>query len=237
MSSIRNFRPYVGILHIAAGIVLGAVSILLGACQVAISPPVTPLPVPASAEAEAPAPTKPASEELEEQKFFSAGLIQLRDPLDEPEFYCVDVPGTGTSLNLQGALTAHTCKPGAEDEIFRMNSPSTRQFSMPAYNLCIEAGGPEAGHTLHLADCSSARLQQFRYFDIGQIRLAHGSVGGLCLTVASGAGEPTGGPSHLRRGLTMEACDQVDAARSLWTVGSPVVVTIESSTKEQTANS
>ena len=103
---------------------------------------------------------------------------------------------------------------------------------MPAYNLCMEAGGPEAGHTLHLADCSSARLQQFRYFDIGQIRLAHGSVGGLCLTVASGAGEPTGGPSHLRRGLTMEACDQVDAARSLWTVGSPVVVTIESSTKE-----
>ena len=103
---------------------------------------------------------------------------------------------------------------------------------MPAYNLCMEAGGPEAGHTLHLADCSSARLQQFRYFDIGQIRLVHGSVGGLCLTVASGAGEPTGGPSHLRRGLTMEACDQVDAARSLWTVGSPVVVTIESSTKE-----
>ena len=89
MSSIRNFRPCVGILHIAAGIVLGAVSILLGACQVAISPPVTPLPVPASAEAEAPAPTKPASEELEEQQFFSAGLIQLRDPLDEPEFYCV----------------------------------------------------------------------------------------------------------------------------------------------------
>ena len=66
---------------------------------------------------------------------------------------------------------------------------------MPAYNLCMEAGGPEAGHTLHLADCSSARLQQFRYFGIGQIRLAHGSVGGLCLTVESGAGERQEAPA------------------------------------------
>ena len=154
----------------------------------------TPLPVPASEEAEAAAPPKPASEESEEQKFFSAGLIQLRDPLDEPEFYCVDVPGVGATLNLQGALTAHTCKPGAEDEIFHMDSSSTGQISMPAYNLCMEADGPEAGNSLHLAECSSARLQQFRYFDIGQIRLAHGSVGELCLTVASGVGEPTGRP-------------------------------------------
>ena len=232
MSSIRNFRPFVRILHIAAGIVLGAVAILPGACQVATSPPVTPLPVAAAEEAAAPAPSKPASEESEEQKFFSAGLIQLRDPLDEPEFYCVDVPGVGATLNLQGALTAHTCKPGAEDEIFHMTLSSTGQFSMPAYNLCMEADGPEAGNSLHLAECSSERLQLFRYFDIGQIRLAHGSVGELCLTVASGVGEPTGGPSHLRRGLTMEACDQVDTARSLWIVGSPVVVTTESSTKE-----
>ncbi len=236
MSSIRNFRPYVRILRIAAGLVLGAVAILPGACQVATSPPVTPLPVPASEEAEAAAPTKPASEESseesEEQRFFSAGLIQLRDPLDEPEFYCVDVPGVGRTLNLQGALTAHTCKPGAEDEIFHVESSSPGQISMPAYNLCMEAEGPEAGNSLHLAECSSAPLQQFRYFDIGQIRLAHSSVGELCLTVASGVGEPTGGPSHLRRGLTIEACDQVDTARSLWIVGSPVVVTVESSTQE-----
>ena len=40
-----------------------------------------------------------------------ATLIQLVDALDEPEFYCVDVPGFGTSLNLRSALTAHTCKP------------------------------------------------------------------------------------------------------------------------------
>ena len=46
-----------------------------------------------------------------------AGLIQLRDSLDEPEYYCVDVPESAVSLNLQGALTELACKPGAEDLI------------------------------------------------------------------------------------------------------------------------
>ena len=232
MSSIGNSRPQLSFRHSASGFVLGAVAFLLVACQVVISPPVDPSPTPAEVKVESPTPTETSADLSVEQVPTTVGLIQLRDPLDEPEFYCVDVPGVGATLNLQGALTAHTCKPGAEDEIFHMNLSSTGQFSMPAYNLCMEADGPEAGNSLHLAECSSARLQQFRYFDIGQIRLAHGSVGELCLTVASGVGEPTGGPSHLRRGLTMEACDQVDTARSLWIVGSPVVVTFESSTKE-----
>ena len=232
MSSIGNSRPQLSFRHSASGFVLGAVAFLLVACQVVISPPVDPSPTPAEVKVESPTPTETSADLSVEQVPTTVGLIQLRDPLDEPEFYCVDVPGVGATLNLQGALTAHTCKPGAEDEIFHMNLSSTGQFSMPAYNLCMEADGPEAGNSLHLAECSSARLQQFRYFDIGQIRLAHGSVGGLCLTVASGVGEPTGGPSHLRRALTMEACDQVDTARSLWIVGSPVVVTVESSTQE-----
>ena len=232
MSSIGNSRPQLSFRHSASGFVLGAVAFLLVACQVVITPPVDPSPTPAEVKVESPTPTETSADLSVEQVPTTVGLIQLRDPLDEPEFYCVDVPGVGATLNLQGALTAHTCKPGAEDEIFHMNLSSTGQFSMPAYNLCMEADGPEAGNSLHLAECSSARLQQFRYFDIGQIRLAHGSVGELCLTVASGVGEPTGGPSHLRRGLTMEACDQVDTARSLWIVGSPVVVTFESSTKE-----
>ena len=43
-----------------------------------------------------------------------ATLLQLVDALDEPEYYCVDVPGFGASLSLQSALMAHTCKPGAD---------------------------------------------------------------------------------------------------------------------------
>ncbi|MCY3991536.1 MAG: RICIN domain-containing protein [Caldilineaceae bacterium] len=158
----------------------------------------------------------------------TVGLIQLRDPLDEPEYYCVDVPGFGRSLNLQGALTAHTCKPGADDEMFLFNSPAAGQISMPAYDLCVEASGEEAGSTLQLAGCSDAPLQRFRYEENGRIRLEKWTADGeLCLTVGPEPGEPTGGPSHLRRTLTLETCSQVDESRVLWTVGSPNVVTGE----------
>lgn len=40
----------------------------------------------------------------------------LEDPLDEPEFYCVDVAGFGANLNLNGPLQAHICKPVAGGE-------------------------------------------------------------------------------------------------------------------------
>ena len=68
-------------------------------------------------------------------------LIQLRDPLDEPEYYCVDVPGFGRSLNLDGVLTAHTCKPNADDELFIIDHRQAGQLYMPAYDRCVQARG------------------------------------------------------------------------------------------------
>ncbi len=208
------------------GFFLCLATLFLVACQLAIQPLETPSP-PAIVD-ESPTPIEAAPESSDVSVPASPGLIQLLDPLDEPEFYCVDVPGFGRSLNLQGALTAHTCKPGADDEMFLFNSPSAGQISMPAYDLCVEASGEETGSTLQLAGCSDAHRQQFRYSANGQIRLEQTTADGdLCLTVGSEAGEPTGGPSHLRRTLTLEACSQVDELRTLWTVGSPNVVTGE----------
>lgn len=216
-SSLRNS---------ALGMILSAAALLLAACQPLIAPPPPPQ-ASAAEEAETPTQTDPAPETSEELEPATAGLIQLQDPLDEPEYYCIDVPGFGRSLNLQGALTAHTCKPSADDEMFLFNSPSTGQFSMPAYNLCMAAGAAEAGSSLLLAECSASPLQRFQINEPGQIRLSPEESDDLCLTVAPEAGEPTGGPSHLRRNLTLETCDQDDSARSLWTVGSPTVVTDE----------
>ncbi|MDE0143484.1 MAG: ricin-type beta-trefoil lectin domain protein [Caldilineaceae bacterium] len=204
------------------GFFLCLVTLFLAACQLAIQPLESPSP-PAVVD-ESPTSVEAAPEPTEVSVPASPGLIQLLDPLDEPEFYCVDVPGFGRSLNLQGALTAHTCKPGADDEMFLFNSPAVGQISMPAYDLCVEASGEEPGSTLQLAGCAGAPLQQFRYDDNGQIRLEQGNADGeLCLTVGPGPGEPTGGPSHLRRTLTLENCSQIDETRTLWTVGSPNV--------------
>ena len=143
------------------------------------------------------------------------GLIELVDPLDEPERYCVDVPGWGNRLNLNAALMAHTCKPGAADELFTVNHPSEGQLYMRAYDRCATAESAQAGAELFLKPCGSSALQRFSFEGDGRIRLASKSV---CLVVAKGSGQPTGGPSHLRRDLTLEPCESVEESRSRWTL-------------------
>ena len=145
-------------------------------------------------------------------------FIQLEDPLDEPEFYCVDVPGAGRGVRLQAALQAHTCKPVevAEDELFTMNHPSGGQIYMKAYDLCVAAEGPKEESLLHLEPCSDSLLQRFSFASDGRIQLEGGADARLCLSVASGPGTPTGGPSHLRLELNLQRCDDVDPPRSRW---------------------
>lgn len=143
-------------------------------------------------------------------------LIQLQDPLDEPEYYCVDVPGFRDTLDLEGALTAHTCKPNSEDELFVFESEAG-QLRMEAYGLCVEAEGAAAGASLLLRDCDPERpLQKFTFAN-DQIQLGNA----LCLAISAADGEPTGGPSHLRRDLMLQSCAEVESALSQWTMPGP----------------
>lgn len=174
----------------------------LAACQTAVIQPTNSFP----------------SEQTSRELAYTAGLIQLQNPLDEPEFYCVDVPGAGLSLNLQGALQAHTCKlTAAEDETFTFNYPSVGQIYMEAYQLCVQADSVAAGAELRLQECADQPRQRFEYRD-GLIRLHDAGAGTLCLAIAQGAGTPTGGPSHLRRDLALQPCGEVEAALSEWEI-------------------
>ena len=141
------------------------------------------------------------------------GLIRLADPLDEPESYCVDVPGFRDRVRLDAPLMAHTCKPGAPDELFTLDHPGKGQVYMRAYSRCMEASSREAGAQLLLKPCSGVALQKFSFGGAGLFRLADSA---LCLAVAGGEGTPTGGPSHLRRDLALVACDGADHALSTW---------------------
>ena len=145
-------------------------------------------------------------------------FIQLEDPLDEPEYYCVDVPGAGRGVMLQAPLQAHTCKAVevAEDELFSIGHPLDGQIYMKAYDLCVVAESPEADSLLRLETCSDSALQRFSFESDGQIRLQSGAAAGLCLAVAPGPGTPTGGPSHLRLDLNLQRCDEVDPHRAIW---------------------
>ena len=168
---------------------------------------------PTSTPAEpAPAAAAPSGIAVDSAKA-DATLIQLVDALDEPEFYCVDVPGFGASLNLRSALTAHTCKPGADDEIFAANQLGPGNLFMPAYDLCMEADGTDTLAQLYLRACSDSAMQRFDLDSYGSLIL---SGAGLCMAVSPGDGEPTGGPSHVRRDLLLLDCGAAEPARSRW---------------------
>ena len=145
-------------------------------------------------------------------------LIQLSDPLDEPEYYCIDVPGFGARLNLSAALMAHTCKPGAADEMFAVNQPAAGNLSMPAYGLCMQADRTEAAAQLHLEECADTGLQRFNYDAQGALAVSGTD---LCVTVAPDAGQPTGGPSHLRRDLFLQPCAGAEPTLSRWLFPGP----------------
>ena len=149
--------------------------------------------------------------------FAAEGLIRLIDPLDEPEQYCLDVPGWGRRVNLDAALMAHTCKPGAADELFTPGSPAAGNLYMRAYDRCAEAASSSPGSQLLLKECSSSELQLFSFESDGRVRLQGSDV---CLAVAGGTGTRAGGPSHLRRDLTLEDCDAVESSLSTWKVPS-----------------
>lgn len=141
------------------------------------------------------------------------GLIQLLDPLDEPEFYCLDVPGWGNRLNLDAPLMAHTCKPGAADEMFTIGSQLPTRLFMQAYDRCVEAGSAQQGSELFMERCSDSKLQGFLIEEKGHIRLTGTE---LCLVVADGVGTPTNGPSHVRRNLSLESCNGTTPNLSIW---------------------
>ncbi len=147
-------------------------------------------------------------------------FIQLTDPLDEPEFYCVDVPGAGVGVRLENALQAHTCKPleTAADELFMFGRPGQGQIYMTAYDVCVEAEEAVKGSSLRLQRCSDSPNQLFS-LDNDVIRLNGAGDEKLCLAVDPGSGIPTGGPSHLRRALTLQGCETTERVLMSWSVG------------------
>ena len=82
------------------------------------------------------------------------GLVKLQDPLDEPELYCLDVPGFRDRVQLEAPLMAHTCKRrDAADELFTLDHPAEGQLYMKAYGLCVavaEGSGVPTGGPSHL---------------------------------------------------------------------------------------
>ncbi len=142
-------------------------------------------------------------------------MIRLVDPLDEPEFYCVDIPGFRQNVQLQAPLMAHTLKRfGSADEMWAIDYPSEGQIYASEYGLCIEAASAEPGAALLLKEPSDSPLQRFSFTENGYIALAGNP--NLGFSVGKDAGTETGGPSHLRRDLSLNSLSETDPSLTKW---------------------
>ncbi|MCB1813802.1 MAG: RICIN domain-containing protein, partial [Candidatus Competibacteraceae bacterium] len=140
-------------------------------------------------------------------------MIKLADPLDEPEFYCLDVTGWGDHLKIDDPVQVHTCKPDSPDQEFVVEGSTLK---MPEYNRCltVSASGDKAqpGTALMVRECDGRVMQNFRILSSGQIMLNNSN---LCLAAGSTSLEASG-PSHLWRVASLQPCETTDKKFITW---------------------
>jgi hypothetical protein len=143
--------------------------------------------------------------------------VRLVDPLDEPEFYCLDLAGWGDHLRLDDPLQAHTCKTRrANDQMFAFKDG---KIVVGDTGRCLEVAGsgspPLAGAAVLARQCGDNPLQAFTLEASGRI-VSTGS--DLCLAAGEESADASG-PSHVWRVLTVQKCDAVGAELTTWQVG------------------
>ncbi len=150
--------------------------------------------------------------------------VVLLDRLDDPRGYCLDILGYKQRARLDRGLQGHSCYSyqGAigVDQGFDSDAIQAGRFHMPGFDVCMTAETTQAGARLGLAKCDGSPQQGFSLTARGEI--VSGSAPTLCVTVAGGEAAPGGGgrPVHLKRRLTLEACDEGRARYQRWRVRS-----------------
>lgn len=94
------------------------------------------------------------------------GRIRLTRILDEPDGYCLDVPGPASNVMLQFPLVAHTCHADPlADQVFRFNDSGSGQirWTMDEYDLCFTADSADNLANLNLKACEGSPMQTFEY--------------------------------------------------------------------------
>lgn len=191
-----------------------------GASAAAVAPR-EPAPAPSNT---APAPTRAATTRPQGTVplTITSGLIRLRDDLDDPLGYCIDVRGFGSGIRLDADLQAHSCKQGfPEDQSFAIfGTPFPGQVRLFQYGVCLAVTEPTEGASILLRQCDDPSVDhEFDWMDDGRMRLvtvSKTSPSDLCVGVKGGQGEPAGGRNHLRRDLMLVDCHGVDPSLISW---------------------
>ena len=234
--------PAAGVVLLLAGVIALAVGCLAGEPGgMASSPAATDLPTatPLPAAMELPAATLlPTATDLPtltasptaaltvvartDEPMPSYRIIRLAAALDDPQHYCIDVPGHSGGVRLNAPLQAHTCKPGADDQTFQiaLGYYEYSELRLPAYERdsgCCLAVTDSDNSPVIAAVCHSRDESQFSADRIRRAgRLSVKAFRERCVGVAGGAGEPAGGRNHLRRDLRVYDCAAADPALITW---------------------
>jgi hypothetical protein len=144
-------------------------------------------------------------------------FIRLIDPLDEPEFYCLDLSGWGDHLRLDDPLQAHTCKSrNPADQMFSMVGDKIKVSNTDrCLALGVSSGKPLPGVAILARTCTDTPMQSFTHEANGRIRVTGTDA---CLTAGNESTDASG-PSHVWRVLSVASCDSTAPAMMTWQIG------------------
>jgi len=89
-------------------------------------------------------------------------LLRTVEPLDEPRGYCLDISGSGPTLDLEAPLQAHTCK-GLEPIDDQLFEASGQQIRASQHDRCLAVEALEPGQPVRLRACSDSRMQRWHF--------------------------------------------------------------------------
>ena len=161
------------------------------------------------------------------------GRIRLVRFLDEPDGYCLDVPGPPSNILLHIPVWAHTCHfDRLGDQVFRFNKDGDGRirWKFAKYDLCLTARAAKAGANFKLVACDNPNLQRYDYTGVGEFRLRRTN---FCIFVERtgpgprtkaaagqdqyGRGRPVNPQySHLARRLELQPCGTGEPAMARW---------------------
>ncbi|HEY3518265.1 MAG TPA: alpha/beta hydrolase fold domain-containing protein [Gammaproteobacteria bacterium] len=141
-------------------------------------------------------------------------MLRTVETLDEPRGYCLDISGSGPTLDLEAPLQAHTCK-GLEPIDDQLFEASGQQIRASGHDRCLAVEALEPGQPLRLRACSDSRMQHWRF---AGGRLSPASRPELCVVLAAARGEPWGtprlvSPAYRRQSVALDKCDSQTDAR------------------------
>lgn len=161
------------------------------------------------------------------------GRIRLVRFLDEPDGYCIDVPGSADRAMLAMPAIAHTCHyDPLPDQVFIFNrgGEGLIRWDFDGRSACLTAASAQAQAPFSFEDCEANKFQNFIFTAFGELRLNDSD---LCLAVeatgprfdeplgpqqdARGRGRPVNPKlSHLARALQLSHCGEGDPSFQRW---------------------